>query len=73
MLLAASSVHQHLVRNAKRTRIGLVVETGEASEVHHHCLLLGYGVDAVNPYLVFEASNTRYGFTASTPYPSSKQ
>jgi glutamate synthase (NADPH/NADH) large chain len=55
MLLAASSVHQHLVRKAKRTRIGLVVETGEASEVHHHCLLLGYGVDAINPYLAFEA------------------
>ena len=55
MLLAASSVHQHLVRRAKRTRVGLVVETGEASEVHHHCLLIGYGVDAINPYLAIEA------------------
>jgi glutamate synthase (NADPH/NADH) large chain len=55
MLLAASTVHQHLVRQAKRTRVGLVVETGEASEVHHHCLLIGYGVDAINPYLGFEA------------------
>jgi glutamate synthase (NADPH/NADH) large chain len=55
MLLAASSVHQHLVRQAKRTRVGLVAETGEASEVHHYCLLIGYGVDAINPYLAFEA------------------
>ena len=55
MLLAAGAVHQHLVRTAKRTRVGLVVETGEASEVHHHCLLIGYGVDAINPYLALEA------------------
>ncbi len=55
MLLAASSVHQHLVRKAKRTQVGLVVETGEASEVHHHSLLIGYGVDAINPYLAYEA------------------
>ena len=39
----------------KRTRIGIVVETGEAREVHHHCLLVGYGADAINPYLAFEA------------------
>ena len=55
MLLVGSAVHQHLVRSAKRSRIGLVVETGEASEVHHHCLLLGYGIDAINPYLAYEA------------------
>lgn len=54
-LLSASSVHQHLVRVSKRTRVGLVVETGEAREVHHHCLLVGYGADAINPYLAFEA------------------
>ncbi len=54
-LLAAGAVHQRLVRTSKRTRIGLVVETGEASEVHHHCLLVGFGVDAINPYLAFEA------------------
>ncbi len=54
-LLAASSVHQHLVRVSKRTRVGLVIETGEAREVHHHCLLVGYGADAINPYLAFEA------------------
>ncbi|WP_153556442.1 glutamate synthase large subunit [Roseimaritima sediminicola] len=54
-LLATGAVHHHLVRRHKRTRIGLVVETGEAREVHHHCLLIGYGADAINPYLAFEA------------------
>ncbi|TWT38289.1 Ferredoxin-dependent glutamate synthase 1 [Posidoniimonas corsicana] len=54
-LLAVGAVHHHLVRVSKRTRIGLVVETGEAREVHHHCLLVGYGADAINPYLAFEA------------------
>jgi glutamate synthase (NADPH) large chain len=48
-------VHHHLVRQAKRTQIGLILETGEAREVHHHCLLVGYGADAINPYLAFEA------------------
>jgi glutamate synthase (NADPH/NADH) large chain len=54
-LLACGAVHHHLVRRAKRTRLGLVIETGEAREVHHHCLLVGYGADAVNPYLAFAA------------------
>jgi glutamate synthase (NADPH/NADH) large chain len=54
-LLACGAVHQHLVSQAKRTRIGIVVESGEAREVHHHCLLVGFGADAVNPYLAFEA------------------
>jgi len=54
-LLASGAVHHHLVRNKERTRIGLVLETGEAREVHHHCLLIGYGADAINPYLAFEA------------------
>jgi glutamate synthase (NADPH/NADH) large chain len=54
-LLACGAVHHHLVHQAKRTRLGLVLETGEAREVHHHCLLIGYGADAVNPYLAFEA------------------
>ena len=54
-LLATGAVHHHLVQQAKRTRIGLVIETGEAREVHHHCLLIGYGADAINPYLAFEA------------------
>ncbi|MEE9356286.1 MAG: glutamate synthase large subunit [Methylococcaceae bacterium] len=54
-LLATGAVHHHLVRKFKRTRIGIVVETGEAREVHHHCLVIGYGADAINPYLAFES------------------
>ena len=54
-LLACGAVHHHLIDKAKRTRIGIIVESGEAREVHHHCLLVGYGADAINPYLVFEA------------------
>ncbi len=52
-LLATSGVHHHLVREGSRTRCGLVVETGEAREVHHFALLTGYGAGAVNPYLAF--------------------
>ena len=54
-LAATGAVHHHLVRTTSRTRVGLVVETGEAREVHHHCLLVGFGADAINPYLAFEA------------------
>ncbi|MBT3698858.1 MAG: glutamate synthase large subunit, partial [Methylococcales bacterium] len=54
-LLATGAGHQHLIRLAQRTRIGLVLETGEAREVHHHCLLIGFGADAINPYLAFES------------------
>ncbi|NOY43702.1 MAG: glutamate synthase subunit alpha [Planctomycetes bacterium] len=54
-LLVSGAVHHHLVKQTKRTRIGIVLETGEAREVHHHCLLVGYGADAINPYLAFEA------------------
>jgi glutamate synthase (NADPH/NADH) large chain len=54
-LLAGGAVHQHLVASSERTKIGIVVETGEAREVHHHCMLIGFGVDAINPYLAFES------------------
>ena len=54
-LLATGAVHHHLIANQERTRIGIVLETGEAREVHQHCLLIGYGADAINPYLAFEA------------------
>jgi len=53
-LLFTSAVHHHLIREKTRTQVGLVVETGEAREVHHMCLLLGYGAAAINPYLSFE-------------------
>jgi glutamate synthase (ferredoxin) len=53
-LLAVAAVHHHLIREGTRTRIGLVVESGEPREVHHFALLLAYGASAVNPYLAFE-------------------
>ncbi len=53
-LLLTSAVHHHLIREKSRTRVGLVVEAGDAREVHHIALLLGYGAAAVNPYLAFE-------------------
>src|SRR4051794_28949716 len=54
-LLITAAVHHHLIREKTRTRVGLVIETGEVREVHHIALLLGYGAAAVNPYLVFDA------------------
>jgi glutamate synthase (NADPH/NADH) large chain len=53
-LLATAAVHHHLIREGLRTSTGLVVETGEAREVHHFCVLAGYGAEAINPYLAFE-------------------
>ncbi len=52
-LLATSAVHHHLIREGLRTSTGIVVETGEAREVHHFCALAGYGAEAINPYLAF--------------------
>ncbi len=54
ILLATSAVHQHLIRCGQRTETGLVVETGQAREVHHFATLAGYGAEAINPYLAFE-------------------
>ncbi|MEI8394583.1 MAG: glutamate synthase large subunit [Rhodospirillaceae bacterium] len=54
-LLATAAVHHHLIREGLRTSTGLVVETGEAREVHHFALLAGYGAEAINPYLAFES------------------
>ncbi|MCL4135287.1 UNVERIFIED_CONTAM: hypothetical protein GTU68_025539 [Idotea baltica] len=53
--MATGAVHHHLVRTKSRSRVGLVVETAEAREVHHTAVLLGYGANAVNPYLAFES------------------
>jgi len=53
-LLAVAGLHHYLIREGLRTRISLVLETGEAREVHHFSLLIGYGVSAINPYLAFE-------------------
>ncbi|MEE8440839.1 MAG: glutamate synthase large subunit, partial [Spirochaetia bacterium] len=54
-LLAVGTVQHHLVKGHKRTQIGIVIESGEPREVHHFCMLVGYGADAVNPYLAYEA------------------
>ncbi|KAK9314867.1 hypothetical protein V1522DRAFT_430439 [Lipomyces starkeyi] len=53
-LIACGAVHHHLVKSKLRSKIALVVETAEAREVHHLCVLLGYGADAINPYLAIE-------------------
>ena len=54
-LLVTSAVHHHLVRTKQRTQVGLVVESGDAREIHHMALLIGYGAGAINPYLAFES------------------
>ncbi len=53
-LLAVASVHHHLIRGGLRTESGLVIETGEARQLHDFCLLAGYGAEAINPYLAFD-------------------
>ncbi len=54
-LLAVSAVHHHLIKKQKRMQVGIILETGEAREVHHFALLLGYGASVINPYLAFAA------------------
>ena len=54
-LLAASGLHHHLIREGARTKVGIALESGESREVHHFCLLVGYGVQAINPYMAFES------------------
>lgn len=54
-LMAVSGLHHHLIREGSRTKVGLVLESGEPREVHHFCLLIGYGAGAINPYLAFES------------------
>jgi glutamate synthase (ferredoxin) len=53
-LLAVSGMHHHLIRQGTRTRVALVLESGEPREIHHFALLIGYGAGAINPYLAFE-------------------
>ena len=75
--LATAAVHHKLIRQGLRMQTGLVIETGEAREVHHFCVLAGYGAEAVNPYLAFETLEAmrqesarleaRRGATGSTP------
>jgi len=54
-LMAVGAVHHHLVKNLLRTRVGLVSESGEPREVHHMCLMTGFGADAINPYMAYVA------------------
>ncbi|MDI6731699.1 MAG: glutamate synthase large subunit [Candidatus Margulisbacteria bacterium] len=54
-LLAIGAVHHFLIRKAKRTQVGLILESAEPREVHHFALLVGYGADLINPYLAYEA------------------
>jgi glutamate synthase (ferredoxin) len=65
-LLATAAVQHHLLRAGSRTRVSLVIESGEPREVHHFCLLVGFGASAVNPYLAFETihDQIRQGFMA---------
>ncbi|MGO9474515.1 MAG: glutamate synthase large subunit, partial [Rhodomicrobium sp.] len=60
-LLATSAIHHHLIRKGLRTSVGLVVETGEAHEIHQFALLAGYGAEAINPYLAFETIEANLG------------
>ena len=53
-LMAVAGLHHYLIRAGKRTKVGLVLESGEPREVHHFCTLIGYGCAAINPYLAFE-------------------
>jgi glutamate synthase domain-containing protein 2/glutamate synthase domain-containing protein 1/glutamate synthase domain-containing protein 3 len=59
-LLACAGVHHHLIRQGTRTKVSIVVETGEAREVHHFAVLIGFGVNAVNPYLAFETMENEF-------------
>ena len=60
-LLATSAIHHHLIRKGQRTSVGLVVETGEAHEIHQFAVLAGYGAEAINPYLAFETIEANLG------------
>lgn len=60
-LLATAGVHHHLIRAGTRTKVGLVIESGEPREVHHYATLIGYGAGAINPYLAFETVSDMIG------------
>ena len=59
VLLASSGLHHHLIRKGTRTKVSIIVETGEARELHHFAVLLGFGTNAINPYLVFDITHFR--------------
>src|SRR6185437_8653760 len=65
MALATGAVHHHLIRQGLRMQTGLVIETGEAREVHHMCVLAGYGAEAINPWLAFDTIGSITGGDAA--------
>lgn len=73
-LLATSGLHHFLIREEKRTQAALIVETGEAREVHHFSLLVGYGATAINPYLAYESISDmiRQGTLSGIEYPKAR-
>ncbi len=74
-LLAVSAVQHHLLREGTRTRVGIVLESGEPREVHHFALLVGYGASAVNPYLAFETihDQVKLGMIPGPAYAAEKK
>ena len=60
-LLATAGVHHHLIRSGTRTKVGLILESGEPREIHHFAVLLGYGIGAINPYLALESLGDMIG------------
>ncbi len=69
-LLAVSGLHHHLIRQGTRTRVGLVLESGEPREEHHYSVLIGYGAGAINPYLAYETLDEmiKEGFLTGIDY-----
>jgi glutamate synthase (NADPH/NADH) large chain len=59
-VLATAAVHHHLISEMKRTNCSLIIESGEPREVHHFCVLIGYGASAINPYLAYQAIDDFY-------------
>ena len=53
--MAVAGLHHELIRKGTRTDVSIFLESGEPREVHHHAVLLGYGAEAINPYLVFDS------------------
>ncbi|OFX22723.1 MAG: glutamate synthase subunit alpha [Anaeromyxobacter sp. RBG_16_69_14] len=74
-LLAVASVQHHLLREGTRTRVGIMLETGEPREVHHFALLIGFGASAVNPYLALETihDQIRLGMIKGPPESAEKR
>ena len=67
-LLAVSGLHHHLIREGVRSQVGIALESGEAREVHHFCLLLGYGAQAINPYMAYASLADMIGENMLTGY-----